>query len=478
MIGRKKEIAILNELYENGCAEFVAIYGRRRVGKTYLVDETMSGRISFRHTGLSPVEVEQTHVSKTKSQLKAFYYSLLQQGMKKEHCPKDWLEAFFMLEMLLQEKDTGERQVVFIDELPWMDTPKSGFITALEAFWNGWACHRKNLMLIVCGSANSWIVDKLINNHGGLYNRVTHEIKLEPFSLCECEQCLRERDINFSRYDTVQGYMIFGGIPYYLNYLKKGMSLAQNIDALFFSKNAILKQEYDRLFSSAFANPNLIKKIVEFLSTKSVGYNRKEIIEGTGITDGGTLTTALESLAISDFIIKYVPFGGSKRDEHYKLTDPYCIFYLRFVKHADEMNETFWLDNVNSQNIVSWRGYAFENVCFNHISQIKSALGINGVSTMQSAWSKRPDDESGVQIDLIIERKDNVVNMCEIKFYSDEFVVDKAYDMIIRHRQRLLYEKLNKKQVVFNTLITTYGLKTNAYSGIFSNVLTLDDLFA
>ena len=477
MIGRKKEIAELNNLYEDEKAEFVAIYGRRRVGKTYLVDETMAGRITFRHTGLSPVEEKNLNKSPTKAQLQAFYYSLLQQGMKKEHCPKDWLEAFFMLEMLLGQKDTSERQVVFIDELPWMDTARSGFITGLEAFWNGWACHRKNLMLIVCGSTNSWILDKLINNHGGLYNRVTREIKLEPFSLFECEQLLADKGIALSKYDIVQSYMILGGIPYYLNYIGRGKSLAQNIDELFFSKNAILREEYDRLFSSAFNNPEMMKKIVEFLSTKSAGYNRKEIVGGTGISDGGMLSDALNSLIVSDFIVKYVPFGMSKREEHYKLIDSFCIFYLRFVKNADIMNESFWLENVNAPSIVSWRGYAFENVCFNHIKQIKEALGISGVSTQQSAWSKRDDDLGGTQIDLLIERKDNVVNMCEIKFYGDQFSVDKNYDMIIRHRQSLLVKELSPKMIIHNTLITTFGLKYNEYSGIFSKVITMDELF-
>lgn len=477
MIGRKKEIAELNELYESNKAELVAIYGRRRVGKTYLVDEMFCGRITFRHAGLSPIENINNNTSPLKAQLQAFYYSLLLHGMKKSHCPKDWLEAFFMLEELLQSKDNHDRQVVFLDELPWLDTAKSGFITAFESFWNTWGCHRKNLMVIVCGSANSWILDKLINSHGGLYNRVTHEIKLEPFSLKECEECLESKSIKFSRYDITQSYMILGGIPFYLNYLKKGKSLTQNINDLFFSKNSPLSQEYDRLFASVFNNPELMKKIVEFLATKSSGFTRNEIIEKTRIPDGGMLSQALKALIISDFIVKYVPFGYSKRQEHYKLTDPFCIFYIKFVKNNETLNESFWLNNANSQSIISWRGLAFENVCFKHINQIKTALGIIGVTTRQSAWSKREDDEKGAQIDLIIERKDNIVNMCEIKYYSEEYTVSKDYDLILRHRLGLLQKELSSKQVIHSTLITTFGLKYNSYSGIFTNVITLEDLF-
>lgn len=255
MIGRNKEITILNRLYDSKKSQFVAIYGRRRVGKTYLVNEVFEGRITFHHAGLSPIETDDDKSeSPLRKQLKHFYNSLIFQGMKKSKCPDNWLDAFLMLEMFLQSKDDGSRQVIFIDELPWLDTPKSGFITAFEGFWNTWACSRKNVMLIVCGSATSWMTDKLINNHGGLYNRLTCELKLSPFTLAECEELFHSENIRLSRYDIVQSYMITGGIPYYLSYFQSGLSLAQNIDALFFEKNAPLHGEFKRLFSAIFNN--------------------------------------------------------------------------------------------------------------------------------------------------------------------------------------------------------------------------------
>ena len=477
MIGRDREVAELMELYDRDKAELVAIYGRRRVGKTYLVDETFKDRITFRHAGLSPIEGDGQYKGQSlKKQLEAFYYSLISQGMKKDHCPKDWLEAFFMLEMYLQDIDNGSRQLIFLDELPWMDTPKSGFITGFEAFWNSWACHR-NVMVVISGSANSWMEDKLINNHGGLYGRVTYEIKLSPFSLKESEELFKERGIALSRYDIVQSYMIFGGIPFYLNYFRRGNSLAQNVDELFFSKGAKLTVEYDRLFSSIFTNPEMVKGIVKVLSTRNKGYTRKEIISKSGYSDGGTLTKSLNALIASDFVIKYVPFGCGKRDEHYKLVDPFCIFFLKFVENRDSITDGFWQQNIDAQPIVSWRGYAFENVCFNHVSQIKRALGISGISSKESAWTKTGDGESGTQIDMLILRKDNVVNMCEMKFYSDDYLVDKDYDMLLRHRQLVLYENLPKKSTIHNTLITTYGVKKNEYKWSFENVITMDELF-
>ena len=475
MIGREREIKELNRLFNSDRAELVAIYGRRRVGKTYLVDETFSGRISFRHAGLSPCD--ESPKGLLRAQLTHFYNSLELYGMKPTEKPQNWLDAFFLLEKLLQNKDNGTRQLVFLDELPWLDTPRSGFIRAFEGFWNNWGCHRKNLMVIVCGSANSWILDSLINGHGGLYNRVTYEIKLSPFNLHECEEFYKSHQIQFSRYDIAQSYMIIGGIPYYLGYFTAGLSLAQNVDNLFFTKNAKLQNEFDRLFDSIFVNPDAVKNIVKLLYTKNAGYTRKELIEKLGISDGGRLSRNLNALIASDFIIKYIPFGLSKREEHYKVVDPFCLFYLRFVQSQNKFNDHFWQQNILSQSVVTWRGYAFENVCFNHIEQIKKALGISGVVSSNSAWSKRDDDKEGTQIDLLINRNDNVLTMCEIKYYGGDFTVNKDYYKTILQRQERLREEISPKISVHSTLITTFGLVQNEYSGAFSTVITLDDLF-
>lgn len=479
VVGRKQETQELNNIYNSGKAELVAIYGRRRVGKTYLVDETFKNRITFRHTGLSPVEEGTKEGNTLKNQLEHFYFSLQLHGMPKSHRPQTWLEAFFMLEQLLQSKDNGDRQVIFLDELPWLDTPGSGFITAFEGFWNTWACHRSNIMVVVCGSANSWILDKLIDNHGGLYNRVTHELKLEPFTLAECKEFFKSNNLVISDYDIVQSYMIFGGIPFYLGYFERGLTLAQNVDKLLFLSNAKLKDEYNRLFESGFKNPEIMKSIVNLLSQLNAGFTRKEIVEKLKITDSGHLSKYLKALIASDFVIEYVPFGLGKRETHYKLVDSFCKFWLKFVNEKENLDSAFWQPNVTSNQINSWRGFAFENVCFNHIKQIKSALGISGVITTHSAWSKRPDEtgEKGSQIDLLISRNDNVVNMCEMKFYSEEFSVNKDYHETLVKRQSLLSTMIPKKSVVHGTLITTYGLTYNEYSGDFINTITMDDLF-
>ena len=467
MIGREKERQELENLYNSPKAEFVALYGRRRVGKTYLISQTFAGRIAFEHTGLSD------STSKTRDQLKQFYFSLLRQGMKASKIPQDWLEAFFMLEMFLEGKKTDEKIVVFLDELPWMDTPHSGFIVALEGFWNSWGCKKDNLLLIVSGSATSWILNSLINNHGGLYNRITYEIKLEPFTLRECKEFLEYKLVKLSDYDIVQTYMIIGGIPYYLEYFSKEMSLAQNVDNLFFSKSAKLKFELERLFASTFKNPSSLIAIIRVLNTRSMGCTRKELVKELKRTDNEQLTKDLMTLEASSFILKYVPFGMKKNERYYKLIDPFCIFYLNFVENKEILSEEFWKENVASHQIITWRGYAFENVCFNHIPQIKRALGISGVTTTYSAWVN-----TDTQIDLLIKRKDNTINMCELKFYNTTFIVNKSYYEKLKEREVILSAYIPKRMAIHTTLVTTFGLKYNNYSSVFSNTITMQDLFS
>ena len=380
-----------------------------------------------------------------------------------------------MLETWLEKVDDGTRQIVFLDELPWLDTPKSHFKSALESFWNNWGCHRNNLMFIVCGSASSWILDNLINNHGGLYNRLTCQMKLAPFSLRECELFLEENQIQLSRYDIVQSYMILGGIPYYLDYYEPGLSLPQDIDKLFFANNAVLMDEYNRLFTSAFSNPDTMKSIIGLLASRREGYKRSDISKKLEFNSGGTLTKCLNSLVESDFITKYVPFGESIA--YYKLTDPFCLFFIHFIEKAHKTNPHYWSDNHNLPSSNTWRGLAFENVCFRHVDQIKKALDIYGVHTTHSAWIGHDEELGGAQIDLILDRDDHILNVCEIKYHSEDFSVNAAYQRKLANRQAIIQKKILRKQIVHHTLITTYGLTQNEYSGVFSKVITLEDLF-
>ncbi len=410
LIGRIKEKEILLSLLESEQSEFVAVYGRRRVGKTYLVRETFNYKFAFQHTGQLDTPMSE--------QLSEFRESLYAVGMKKCAMPRTWSAAFRLLQNHLETCPKGKK-VIFIDELPWMDTPRSGFITAFEHFWNSWGAGKHNLLLIVCGSASSWINDKLINNTSGLYGRTTREIHLSPFSLSDCKNYFESRKINIADYDILQAYMIMGGIPYYLSYIDKRKSLAQNIDNLFFNDKGKLSLEFNRLFKSLFVNPQQYVDILRLLSKRKAGYTRKEITESINKTSGGGLTSILQTLEACDFIKRYIPFGSSSRNTHYKLTDLFCLFYFHFVDSAVSSNSSFWQNNLRSPALNAWRGFAFEEVCFIHQNKIKQALGISGVHSEVSMW-RNNDSEDHTQIDMVIDRADHVVNLCELKFYSDD----------------------------------------------------------
>lgn len=475
IVGRKREIEELEKLYKSGSSEFVAIYGRRRVGKTFLIKEVFKERFTFWHTGLSPYDRDKKHM--LRDQLQTFYFSLQDYGLEGETCPKSWLEAFRLLEKLLTKKNDGSRQVVFIDELPWMDTARSRFIPAFEHFWNGWASKHDNLMLIVCGSATSWMEDNLINNKGGLYNRLNTEIKLYPFTLAETEEYFKSKKMAMSRYDVAQTYMVFGGIPHYLSLFEKGLSTPQNIDRLLFEKDAKLQNEFLRLFGSLFKNVEDHIKVIKLLAERRSGYTRNEILEKTGIKDGGGASEILKGLTESDFISTYEPFGERKTLK-YKLIDPYCLFYLRFLDRQTKPDPQYWQKNNNSPRLNTWRGYAFEELCFYHIQQIKIKLGISGVSTTESSWIVYSQGQkTQAQIDMLIDRSDNIVNLCEMKYYKKPFVIDKAYDKELRERIQTLTDAIPRRKTVHFTLIAAYGLKQNEYSGQVQNVVTLDDMF-
>lgn len=470
IIGRSQEIKDLEALYSNGRPEFVVVYGRRRVGKTFLINELFKNRTAFSHTALSPVEISGNELMKM--QLQHFTHSLIRQGANVESVPSNWLDAFFLLEQYLEAKADGKRMLVFIDELPWLDTPRSGFVTAFEAFWNGWCAKREDIMLVVCGSAVAWVSDRLLNNKGGLFNRITKEIKLRPFILRESEEFLKSRNIIMDRYDIMQSYMIFGGIPYYMDFFSKGLSLAQNVDKLVFNKNGTLASEFDRLLSSVFTHPGYAIKVIQALSEKRTGYTREELLKKTGIGDGGAFTRLLRSLAECDFISRFRYFGEKEKNTRYRLCDNFVLFYMQFLHKKTTTDPDFWQHSQNSPSIIAWRGLSFENMCFSHIGQIKNALGISGVLTETYSWKNAEN-----QIDMIIDRADRIINLCECKFSIDEFAISKEYDRKLRNRQAAFIEEAAGRKSTMMTLITTFGLKENEYSSRFQNIITGDDLF-
>lgn len=475
IIGRQKEIEELKSIFRRKQAQLVAVYGRRRVGKTHLVRELFKEHFAFYHTGVSPLEQNTERLME--AQLAAFNSSLMRYGDTRTSRPRNWMQAFDRLANLLENKDKDRRIVVFLDEMPWMDTPRSGFITAFEHFWNGWGAGQDNLMLIVCGSAASWIQDNLINSYGGLYDRVNSEIQLAPFSLNEAEQLLKTQGVTLSRYDILQLYMAVGGIPMYLSYAQPGLSLAQIIDRMYFNRKAKLANEFERLFNSIFKSPKRYETVIRLLATRQKGFSRDEIASGAGLPSGRSLSEVLLSLEASDFIESYKPFENSKRNMLYRLTDPFCLFFLSQVEGRGR-SENFWRDNENMPALAAWRGKAFENACLCHIEQIKAALGISGIASSNSSWALQGnEDRPGMQIDLIIDRADRTVNLCEMKFVNSEFEVSGEYEKKLRGRLNWMANHVGRTRNVQMTLVTTFGLKYGMHSGIFQNTVTLDSLF-
>ena len=467
MIGRKEEVEALREAAMADRSRFVVVYGRRRVGKTFLIREAFDYRFTFSHTGME--------TSSMADQLESFHASLIDQGMGPCEVPKNWIQAFSLLKRFLKASN-DERKVVFIDELPWMDTPRAKFVSALENFWNGWCSARKDIVLIVCGSATSWMIKKVLKNKGGLFNRANRVIYLKPFTLGECEAYARELGLPMGRRELAEGYMVFGGAPYYWSLLDRSLSLAQNIDRLCFTQGGELSVEFKRLYASVFKKAEKHIKIVEVLGSRKSGMTREEIVSAIGLKDSGKLSRILEELEESGFIRIYSPLGRVKRGSIYQLVDAFTLFYLTFLRGKSISRPGYWLDGVGSGERFAWEGVAFERVCMWHERQIKSALGIAGVSTTVCAW-RSAKRNGGAQIDLLIDRKDGVINVCEMKFVTGEFSIGAKYAADLENKLSVLKDETQTNKSLHLTMITSSGVKRNEYSYLVHSQVRLDDLF-
>lgn len=467
LIGREKEQeTILTRLNSNE-SEFIAIYGRRRIGKTYLVRRMLDDKFTFFLTGMDNVSMQ--------DQLTNFALTLRKYVGHDVDVPENWLYAFDMLTQYLESLPEGKK-IIFIDEMPWLDTPKSRFISALEHFWNSWAAVRDDVKLIACGSATSWMIDELINNRGGLHNRLTLKILLEPFSLRECKMYFDYHNFGYSEKEIAECYMVMGGIPFYLKQMRKELSVAQNIDALFFEIGGQLSDEYQNLIRSLFRHSTNYIKIIDIISSKGIGLSRLDILELTGLQNNGGLTAMLDELVNCGFIREYMPIGKIKKNSLYQLVDPFMLFYFKFMQNNKYHNEHFWTESISSPLIDSWRGYAFEMLCLNHSKQIKAALGIAGVNCKISSW-RSEKKKKGAQIDLVIDRADQAINICEMKYSKKTFSITSKYQKELENKIDRFREETGTQKSVRLTMVTTNGTAHNQHSGIVQNEITLSDLF-
>lgn len=471
LVGRRDEVRQLEWDLHKDESQFVAIYGRRRIGKTYLVREMFNETFAFSHTGLRGGD--------RKAQLAAFGASLTRYGLAKVPVLRSWLQAFDELARLI-DTAPGGRKIVFIDELPWMDTPRSDLLVGIENFWNARMSARreKDVFLVVCGSASSWIVKNLLRDTGGLYGRLTDRIWLRPFTLAECEKYADRLGLSMSRRDVCDAYMIFGGVPYYWNLLRPDMSLAQNIDSLFFSDHGALRDEFGFLYSSLFRNAGGHVAVVEALARRKSGMTREEIAAATGQSLGGSLKTRLEELEQCDFIRRYLLPGRKNRGVVFQLMDNFTLFHYDFASVRGERDEHRWTNSQTSPLFSAWRGTAFERVCLQHVAQIKAALGVSGVRTSAYSWRAKPDGEnSGAQIDLVIDRADGVVNLCEMKCSDAPYELGAAEVAKLRNRKEAFIRETGTRKTCRTTFVTFSGLKPGKHRSAIEAEVTLDDLF-
>ncbi len=467
IVGRRYEQDVLRTCVESPRAEFMAVYGRRRIGKTFLVKQFFNDSFDFYTTGVY-------QISKSE-QLKNWQMQLYKYSGVKRPKPKDWFEAFAMLEEFLETKKDQPKVTVFIDELPWMDTPKSNFIRALEMFWNSWASSRQGLKLVVCGSATTWMTNKLLGDKGGLHNRVTRSIRLAPFCLAETEEYLQSIGIEWERQEILDAYMILGGTPFYLSLLNPELSLAQNIDDLFYGQDPALASEYDFLFKSLFNEASLHKRVVELLASKLKGLTREELVSALKTNNNGKLTEVLDNLKKCDFVRSYQAYGKKGKGMLFQLSDMYTLYYLRFVKSYQGLDKHAW-SNMPDGKRNSWAGYAFEQVCILHVDQIKHALGISGIACDVCSWTYK-NERQGAQIDLIIDRNDKSIDLCEMKYSVGAYELKKDYVEWMRERRDLFREATGTNKTLRLTLVSSGGIKPGKYSSSIQGKVTLEDLF-
>lgn len=471
LIGREKEQALLRELLRSKQSEFVALYGRRRVGKTFLVRETFNYQFAFQHTGILDATMNE--------QLTEFRESLYAAGLPKSPKPKNWGDAFRLLQRLLAGLPEGKK-VVFIDELPWLDTPKSNFIRALDHFWNAWATTRKDIVLIVCGSATSWIIDNIVMNYGGLHDRITRQIQLRPFSLHECEEYCKKNRFDFTRRQILEAYMVMGGIPYYWSFLRPGFSVAQNIDRMFFEEDGEMVHEYDALYASLFRHPKTHIAIVNALATRRGGLLREEILSATSLSDNETFSKALKELEQCGFIRKYTMIGNIKKGSMYQLVDNYTLFWFMFIGENSRGETHFWTSSLDTGVYDAWVGLAFERVCLQHIDQIKKAMGLTTVISTAHSWnwkSPKGSKEPGVQIDLLIDRNDDTINLFEMKYSKSPYSLSSEELSKMEYRKAVFKRETGVGKRIVLSFITTFGLTDNANAADVPVKLTMDDLF-
>ncbi len=476
IIGRKQEIKILKKVYDSKDAEFIALYGRRRIGKTFLIRQMFSKEKNyFELVGLKDGPLKEQLKNFTEALSQTFYQGLPLQ------IPSSWEDGFKLLTDALQKIPTNKKLVLFFDELPWLASRKSKFIQALDYYWNKYWSQMTNLKLIVCGSAAAWMIDHLINDKGGLHNRITGRILLEPFTLKEVKEFLKSRSINLKDEQIVDLYMVLGGVPYYLKFIERGESAAQIVSSLCFDINSPLRDEFPRLIKSLFDKGETHLQILRLIAKSYYGISRENLLKKLKMTSGGAFNKYIEELEAAGFIKAMRPY--LKKKNYYRAIDEYSLFYLNWIEPVStngipNVPRDFWVNQIGRGEYNAWAGYAYETICLTHTRQIQKALGIENQVREITSWraSGKSTNMQGAQIDLLFDRFDQSVTLCEIKYTKTIFTVDKSYAEALKKKISVFSEHFPKKQI-FLALISTQGFKKNIWTeGLIDQGITLGDL--
>ncbi len=475
IIGRRRELEELEKAYKSREAQFITVFGRRRVGKTFLIREF------FKEKGCHFFHATGVEHGKQPEQLEKFIQALSKTFLRgsKVATPQNWSEAFAALQFEIEKLDG--KVVIFLDELPWMATRRSRLLFEIDYYWNNMWAGMPNVTLVVCGSASSWIVRKIIKGKGGFHKRTTLKLDVKSFNLSETREYLRDHRVSLSDKHIVSLYMALGGIPYYLNLVNSKQTSQKNIQRLFFGVNSPLLDEFNVLFDSLFYNPEPYKEIIRELSKRNKGMIRAEIERmAPSASRGGTLTKRLEELCFSGFISGYSSWKNPD-EVFYKVTDEFCLFYLKWVESQgkSKFDDDYWISQSSKPAYRAWAGYAFEAVCGKHIHKILRAIGIRSGEPM-NPWRYVPLawNEEGAQVDLVIEQLDNAITLLEIKYTDKPFVIDKRYAANLNRKIRVFKKVTGTTEDVFLAMVAANGVKKTAYSEeMLSAVVTLEDLF-
>ncbi len=470
IIGRKAEKKELEQCEKSKKSELVCVYGRRRAGKTYLVEQTFGDYFAFRAIGLEKGSI--------KDQLKAFNQRLQECGDEVRKVPQNWFEAFSRLDKILSRDDIilspHGKKIVFFDEFPWFATQRSDFLLAFEDFWNRRGTQSGDLVFIICGSATSWIIKNVLEDSGSMYKRVTAQIFIKPFSLAETKLYFDDNEFDWSKEQIMEFQMVFGGLPFFMSLMNENESFRQNIDRLLFRPNALLQDETDKLLESTLKKSPVYGQILGELSSHLYGMKKSECQEKLNIPVG-TFTRAVEDLIKCRYIVEYTRNYEKSNPLYIQLVDPYLLFHFHFLSNRKRI--TSYEDLSSNIGLYSnWRGHAFEILCFHHLDQIKKSLGISGVKTECFSWTNSEDKEK-IQIDMVIERDDKITNICEMKCTDQPFVMSKEDDLSLLRKRDIFKEKTRTKNSIRIVLVSAAGLSGVAHTEHISDVITLGDLF-